>query len=474
MSLSKCLIVSSIVAASYPIHAQPSKTLRALIKASSISETEVGIHIEQVSSNNPKVIFSHQGDRQWIPASVTKIIPMAVSLETFGAAKTFKTELFIDGKQKEDELIGNIYLKGGGDPTFVSEGLWGLVNQFYRQGIREVKGDLIVDDTIFDRIRFDSSRIKKRVDRAYDSPVGGMSFNWNAINVFLRPGARTGDQAKVILDPDSQYLSVDNLTKTGQKGSKSTISVQKTTTNKGVEKLIVSGQVPLGSEEKVFYKSIDHPDLWSGANLKYFLEQRGIKVTGTVKTGQVSPSAQLVAQNESRPLSQIVFDMMKYSNNFVAEMLTKHLALNFGDLSGSLDAGVEQLKTYLNRAGLDAGNYRLLSPSGLSRENSFRPTDLVKLLNYIYQRFEYSAEALTSFPLAGLDGTLKKRLVSQPARLRGKTGLLSGVTSLAGYLQSQKEMMIFVFIYNGPAKKTVSAKALFDQMAKALIEGEAG
>lgn len=446
------------------------KNLTQIIKSSVVAEKDLGIFVGQIEGSIVKPLFTYQADRLMIPASVTKIIPMAAALDTFGPAHTFSTELYLAGKREANIWNGDLILKGGGDPTFVSESLWVLVNDFYRQGITKIIGNILVDDRVFDPIRFDSSRLKVRVDKAYDAPVGGMSFNWNTVTIYVQPGAKVGDPAKVVVDPDAGYVQIDNRATTAKSETKSTLTVQKVKRSAGSEKYLISGKIPQFSAEKAYYKTIDQPDIWSGMNLKFFLKQRGIEVTGSVLAAEVPGGAQAIAKFESRPVSQIVSDMMKFSNNFVAEMLTKHIAKFHGDTGGSLELGVEHLRAYLTKAGIERKSYNLISPSGLSRENQFTAKDIGQLLHYIYNQFGYSSEAMASFPLSGTDGTLKKRLVDQPARLRGKTGLLNGVASLAGYLQSSGAPLIFVFLYNGSPQKTESAKHLFDLLAKSMLE----
>jgi D-alanyl-D-alanine carboxypeptidase/D-alanyl-D-alanine-endopeptidase (penicillin-binding protein 4) len=130
---------------------------------------------------------NYNGEKKVIPASVTKLITAASALSHFPPGTKFKTSIWSNARVENGVLKGNLWLKGGGDPGFVSENMWYLVNIFTRNQISKVEGKIIVDDSLFDTVRFDPSREDYRVDRAYDAPTGAMSFNWNSVNVFVKP-----------------------------------------------------------------------------------------------------------------------------------------------------------------------------------------------------------------------------------------------------------------------------------------------
>ena len=183
-----------------------------ILKKHKIDRAHVSIEIR----NDKKIVDSINSKTLKVPASVSKILTTYGILQRLPLGHRFRTELLYDNE--------NIYIKGGGDPSFVSEKMWFLVNEFVRSKIFSVK-DIIIDDSIFDQVRFDPSRENVRVDRAYDSPVGGLSFNWNSINIFVRPAESIGEKAMVYLDPESDYYQLVNQTKTVSKAIKKDLSV---------------------------------------------------------------------------------------------------------------------------------------------------------------------------------------------------------------------------------------------------------
>lgn len=434
------------------------KDLSALVKKSGLDAKNFSLLVKKHNAETPSYELNSKETR--IPASLTKLITASAVLSEFPAGHQFVTELRTDSS-------GNLYLVGDGDPGFVSESMWILVNNFLRSEVKTIKGDLVVDDSKFDKIRFDSSRNDKRVDRAYDSPVGAMSFNWNAVNIYVRPGKSKGDSLKVFADPDSQYFKIVNKAKTGS-GTQNTIQIKLEKENSKdsphQELVTITGEYGKQLKEKVYFKAVDNPELWSLYNLKSFLERRGIKIEGNLRTGRPPMSSKEVAQFKSHPLSRHVSGMMKFSNNYIAEMLIKNLAAYKGVRPATLDSGVNYLRTFLTDNGVR--DFRLVNPSGLSRENSFTTVQLMKLLEKMRSNFKVYPELSSSLPIAGVDGTLKSRMNSlgNEAKLRAKTGMLNGVAGLAGYTNKYS----FVFMYNGPHGDLYKARDLFDQMGVEL------
>lgn len=362
-------------------------------------------------------------------------------------------------------------MKGGGDPSFVSENMWYLVNAFTRSNIKKIEGDLVVDDSLFDKVRFDSSRQKERVDRAYDAPVGAMSFNWNSVNIFVRSNGK-GNGATVFADPENDYIRLVNKAKTSG-GSENKLFVDREDDKKFSGDVIqVAGTIGQGLKEVVIFKNITQPDLWAGANLKSFLAQRGIELTGTVKNGVTPEKADLVADSDSKAIEQIVADMNKFSNNYVAEMLTKNLGTVKKTKDASLSDGMLLINEHVQSLGVPADQFQLESPSGLTRENKMSSFAMWKVLEHLHDDFRVQPEFLTSLPIAGVDGTLKKRMKNSPAErwVRAKTGYLTNVVSLAGYAGiADGRVITFSFIYNGSTDET-KIRAFFDNLLIFLVK----
>jgi D-alanyl-D-alanine carboxypeptidase/D-alanyl-D-alanine-endopeptidase (penicillin-binding protein 4) len=463
----KSLFLISLLFLSPALWAFESSDLEKIVKSYGIPHDRLGLFVMDLNQLPHKAVYSLNADKKMIPASLSKIFTAITSLKKFGPSYRMSTTLWTDGKVEKGVLKGDLYLKGGGDPGFVSETMWFLVNEFLRNEIHSVEGNVMVDESLFDSVRFDESRDPERVDRAYDAPIGAMSFNWNSINVYVRP-TKAGKAPEIFLSPDNEAWKVVNKAKT-KKGSAVTIVVSRV----GANTIYVTGNIGEKVDETVKYKSILAPAMWAGNNLKEFLLQRGVSVKGGVKEGDVPKDARMIAEAKGKPMRETVSDMLKYSNNYVAEMLTKNLAAKYKKQPAVMSDGVDVITDTIVELGIPRKDFSFINPSGLSRKNLFMAKDLTQLLAEVQGAFGYSAEFLSALPLAGVDGTLKKRMVNTAAqgRVRAKTGMLTGVAGLAGYAgRKDGQSYAFTFLFNGPGAQGDLARRLFDDLASRLVE----
>lgn len=439
--------------------------LRNVIKKHHFHEQSLGLYVE----DEGKEIFSLNAGRSMVPASLTKIVTGAAVLNSMAMNKKFETKILAKKNIENGVLKGDACLKGGGDPSFVSEKMWYLVNELKRTGLSSIEGDLRVDATRFDDELFDSGRESVRVDRAFDAPISAASFNWNSVNIFVRPADSAGAPAKVFLDPENEYLELENKTKTVAKSGVKSIEASRVKAGDH-DKIIVSGSLSQGAPEVVIYKSISNPNLWIGMHLKEFLKQRGIALKGKVKIQACESDSTLLAVSPSKNLNEILSDMLKFSNNFVAEMLAKNLAAENSQAPARMKDGVEEIKKYLDSLGLNRKDYVLENVSGLTRDNRFTAKQLALVLNTIKNDFLIFPEFLSGLPIAGVDGTLKNRMKKgEQSMVRAKTGYLDGVVGLAGYIGRKNDSpLIFVFMYNGEYEHGLAARPLFDDLISQL------
>lgn len=434
------------------VSAQSHPHMDALVKKSKLPPSTLGLWIRGYDRN-----FAHNADKKFVPASLSKIPTAGAALEILGLQHKYITGVYMTGKIENSDLNGDLYLKGGGDPGLVSENYWSIVNELKRSGLRKINGKIYVDDYSFDDDRYSVGRQTRRVDRAYDAPVGALSFNWNSVNIFVRPDKEVGESARVFLDPENEYVQLVNRCKTARKTN---IQIDRETKN-GKDTIIVSGTIDVNENEKVVYKSITNPELWAGYNFKAFLNRDGIVYSSEIERKPTPSTAVRLVSYESKPMIEIVSDMVKFSNNYVAEMLTKSMSTT---VPASMDSGVVKIRKWIEGAGISPTAYTFVSPSGFSHDNLFTPKDLGLLLERINRNFKIAAEFKTALPVSGVDGTLKSRLKDQ--MVRGKTGYLSGTVGLAGYFQKNGQEYAFVFMYNGSSKDDARAKDLFDELIR--------
>ena len=440
-----------------------------LIKKSGHEKANLGLIVE----DGDKIIFSHNPDKLFVPASLTKLVTAGALLKNVPLNTKFKTYLKSSAKISNSELQGDLCFEGGGDPSFVSEKMWFLVNELTRYQIKKINGNIIVDGSRFDREIYDSGRDSTRVDRAYDAPVSALSFNWNAVNVYVRP-TQPGNPAKVFIDPENSLVELDNQSKTVAKDfvksiivERKTKKIQKNGKTEYVDVIVVSGNIGKNTPELVFYKSITDPEVWSGTHLIEFLKQRNITTNGQIKYGRCAEGDTTLAEVSSKNFSEMVADMLKFSNNFVAEMLVKNLGALNGAKPSSMKEGIEVLKKYLDELGMKRDSYELVNVSGLTRDNRFSVKQLNTVLKRSLNDFDIYPEFVSGLAISGVDGTLKSRFknMTNPPKIRAKTGYLDGVVGLSGYLDLKgRQPLVFTFLYNGGYEKALSSRDLFDEL----------
>jgi len=410
-------------------------------------------------------------DTLLMPASTQKLLTAVAALDAFGPWYRFVTELRASRPLGSDGAVGDLFVRGG-DPALTSEQWWRLAADLRALGLREVRGDLVLDDSLFDEERWHPSWVPVTA-RAYHAPVSALSANFGAFRARVAPGAAAGERLQVTLDPPLAYLQLVNEGRTAKRGAAKTLAVEREAVAGG-ERVRVSGGVPAGAEPDDVWRSVADPLGYAGAVLRWQLEANGVRVKGGVRRGAAAPGASLLLEFEGLPLQQIASLFLKYSNNFIAECLMKWLALGPEPAPAAPPAGwaagAAALRARLAGLGVPLGEARIVDGSGLSRANRISARVLVETLRRGDAAFAAGPELLAGLPIAALDGTLAKRAEGARARLRAKTGSLDGVTSLAGFARSEAGRdLVFAVLVNGYKRGDAAASDAMDGVAAALV-----
>lgn len=409
---------------------------------------DVAVLIGSLSSG--ETLYERSADRAMVPASNMKIVTGAAALHVLGPEFEFETIVATDEGPSGSVLEGNLYVRGSGDPSLVSEELWQLVEEIRALGVERIGGDLVLDAGYFDAAATASSAVSEG-DRAYHARTGALSLNFNAIAVHVTPGPSPGDPALVVLSPATSFIGLRNSAGTCRRGSSSTLSVRRTFED-GKNIVSVEGRIPEGSKTAVFYRSLDDGLGYFGSVFRGFLDSAGIEIAGDAVPGEVPNDATVLVRHRSKPLSLIVRDLNKYSSNFVAEQLVKAIGAHTAGPPGTAAAGLSALGTYLSESGAEAGSYRLADGSGFSRDNRLSPRAIVRVMRRALLDFGSSYEYAASLSVSGIDGTLEDRMGYPGLRraVRAKTGLLNGVTAISGLMETASgEEILFSIIVNG-------------------------
>jgi D-alanyl-D-alanine carboxypeptidase/D-alanyl-D-alanine-endopeptidase (penicillin-binding protein 4) len=395
-----------------------------------------------------RILMEKNPDLALVPASTMKIVTSSAAFGCLQPDFTFATEVLAD--DVKGRSVGNIYLKGSGDPYLVSEELFALTRKVRDEGLVEVRGNIVVDDSYFvpDKPLDEQERLGTR---AYHAPYSALSLNFNTIWIVVNPGSKPGDPAEVLLDPASEYATLKASVKTVQGSAPAKVSIEKECTPSGRDVISVTGSVGLNAPIRGRYANVSTPSLYTGEVFKEFLLREGIRVFGKVVRGTVPSSAVSHTKHDSRPLAMIIYGLNKFSNNFMAEQISLAMGAAVHGEPGTREKGLLVIRKHLLDLGVDERALRLSEASGLSRNNRLSSSALVRVLLASARDFKYNSEFIASFGVAGVDGTLKERFTDSAAkrRIRAKTGNLRGVNALAGYgLSRGGRTLVFAVIVN--------------------------
>jgi D-alanyl-D-alanine carboxypeptidase/D-alanyl-D-alanine-endopeptidase (penicillin-binding protein 4) len=415
-------------------------------------------------------LFARNPDLALVPASNLKVLTGVAALAAFGSAHRFTTEVLASGEADSGGAVETLFIRGGGDPVLTSEQWWRLAADLRIRGLRRVRGDLVMDDTLFDSERWHPSWGEVS-SRAYHAPVGALSANYGAFFVAVNAASEPGGPVRISVDPPVPYLRVVNQARTGVAGSPASIEVKRQPAG-DFERIVVMGSIPAGSESLEFWRSVASPARYAGAVLRMQLEANGIAVGGGVRLARVPDSASTLYRFDGKPLAEVIRLFLKNSNNFIAEVLVKSMGIRVSDERGrgSWERGIPAQVRQLESLGLDTAGLRLVDGSGLSYENRVPARLLVSALRVADASFDIGPELTAALPIAATDGTLEKRADAAVGRVRAKTGLLSGVTGLSGFAKSAggRELVFSVLVngYRGGDREAMSA---LDRFVEGLV-----
>ncbi|USG68209.1 D-alanyl-D-alanine carboxypeptidase/D-alanyl-D-alanine-endopeptidase [Brevibacillus ruminantium] len=423
----------------------------------------IGLHtgIKVYDLTEKKVLYEHNADRTYVPASNMKVFTTVAGLDRLGPEYQWKTEVYVTGKATPGGVLnGDLVLKGFGDPSLSVADLQSIAEGLKEKGIRQINGSLLVDDSYFDDMRLGYGWMWDDEPYGYSAQLSALAVHKNMVTVTVQPGKKAGEKPVLTLDPATDYLQVLNQVQTVA-GKESKVAVERP---RGTNTIIFSGTIGVEASSYEEDVSLEDPALYVGDVWKQRLSAAGIKLHPQVKVSKTSVTDGVPFYTHlSKPLSEIMIELNKDSDNFYAEMLLKTLGAENG--KGSAEAGSEVVKEVLKRAGVES-DYAQMDGSGLSRFDWITASQMVGLLSFV-QNQEYKEVFEQSLPIAGVDGTLKNRLKGTIAEKQvfAKTGSMGGVNSLSGYVTAKNgNKLAFSILING-IYKSKYARDLQDKVA---------
>ncbi|MBI1174189.1 MAG: D-alanyl-D-alanine carboxypeptidase/D-alanyl-D-alanine-endopeptidase [Sideroxydans sp.] len=435
------LVTASVVAAPLP------RSVLSALRQANIPLSGVGIEVLGVNARKP--VISVNARQPMNPASTMKLLTTYAALDMLGPAYTWKTEAYLGGKLEKGVLHGDLILKGYGDPDLTLEQFWLWLRDLRSRGLKEIRGNLVLDRSAFQLAPYDPSEFDNDPIRAYNVGPDALLLNFNALRLRYIP---EGEKVEVVAEPDLAGTRLDNHVTVSATGDCNNWTDAVFPQMNG-DTLLLEGSFPLDCGERE-----QHVNLLPHAQYLYDVfralwQEVGGKLDGELREGIVPGDASLFSTHLSAPLAEQIRDINKFSNNVMARQL--FLTLSLGpdpDTPASINRSEQVVHDWLAKNKLHFPELVVDNGAGLSRKARISPQSIAMLLQEA-QHSSLQPEFETSLPIVGVDGTLKKRLsgnsVTGHAHL--KTGTLEGVKAIAGYVHGHSgKQWIVVFVINHP------------------------
>ncbi len=427
----------------------------ALARAKVPREAVTVLVVDADGANAPRI--AHRAQVPVNPASVMKLVTTYAALDQLGPAFTWRTPVFADGIIKDGVLNGNLYIKGQGDPKLVVERLWLLLRRVQGLGIGQVKGDIVLDRSAFADALNDPADFDGEPLRPYNASPDALLLNFKALVVNFVPDRPAG-VAYVQIEPPLSGVQVPasvGLSSAECGDWRTALKADFSDPNR----LRFAGSYPANCGERTWPVAYAEPRSHAVRAVAGLWSEMGGKLTGVVREGTVPLSLKPVLEISSSPLLDAVRDINKYSNNVMAQQLFLTLGL-LGNSQASLDTSRVWMRQWWQGRFGDADTPVFDNGSGLSRKERISAQALGRMLQTVWGS-SVMPELMSSLPVTGVDGTMKRSKAKTSAHL--KTGTLRDVAAIAGYVHAASgKRYVLVAIANHP--NAGAARPAFDAL----------
>ena len=436
--------------------------IRSALDARNIAHDSLSVFVADVETG--ETVLQWRSDEARNPASTIKLLTTLVALDVLGPAYRWRTDVYAKGKLSSGRLDGDLLLKGYGDPFLVTERVWQLLRNIRHAGVREITGDLLLDDSWFDVGDYDPAAFDRQPLRAYNVAPNALLMNFKVVRYWFEPDHEAGT-VKVRLDPPLENLGVKNrldLANGRCRGYQRGITI---TANNAIDEVTFSGQFPSGCDRYSMDRAaLTHNEFVYGLFGSLWRDSGGL-FEGGWRNVIVEEDAEPLLSFDSLPLTDMIARINKHSNNVMVRQLLYTLGAEANGAPGTEESGKAVISKWLMDNGLASTKIAIENGAGLSRNTRTTAKDMAEMLQFAWRQ-PYMPEYLASMALSGLDGTLRRRF--NDADLLGKahlkTGSLDHVTAIAGYLQSRSgrrfvivAMQNFENIHRGPGEEVQEA-----------------
>ncbi|MCX7121391.1 MAG: D-alanyl-D-alanine carboxypeptidase/D-alanyl-D-alanine-endopeptidase [Gammaproteobacteria bacterium] len=435
-------------ASPYPRCGSIPNGLDSLLSRVNNSSVHIGIVVQSLQTGH--VYYSKNADRFFAPASIQKIFTVSSALVNLKPDYRFPTRLMMTGNINQGVLHGDLIFQFNGDPTLTQSNLIQLVDRLRADGIQRVQGNIIIDDTAFNHIPYPAGWVWDDLSFDFAAPLNTVIINRNRFGVSFIPAKRIGEKATIVPHlPPHTATFINELVTTNHVCPLTILS-------NANNQYLVRGCLPraYGTEGRAL--AIRNMQLYTKNLIHELLGKYHIQFNSGVYYAKTPVGAQLISDHLSEPLSHLIIHLLKHSDNLYADALFKKMGEEYTHTQGSWQNALDAEKPILtNKVGIDPNKIHLIDGAGLSRYNLITPESVSRMLSYIYRNPMLHDVLIPALPIAGVDGTLAGRMpmLARGEKLHAKTGSMTGVSSLAGFIKTRHHgVLSFVIMINNIPK----------------------
>lgn len=473
-------LIGLALSAAPPLSAQVPADLDALFDAPPFSGMHVGALVVDVETGD--TIYRRNLAKRFAPASNQKLLTTIAALERLGPDHRFRTHIGAQGNINESGiLVGDLVVLGSGDPTLSARyyesaetPLVDLVVQLRDRGLRRVRGDLVIEAVAWDSTRVESTWMWGDLPFGYAAAAGPFVIAEGMAEVEVRAGA-PGTPVSIRWDPVGEPGRFVSSARSVAPSDSADLGSRLRDDAPGVE---ITGTLEAFTTETLEL-NVQQPDAEAGAALLRILGDHGIDVDGSVRVRRTPEACAspcepptILATLESPPLIEIVRGVLEPSQNWMAEQLVRAMGAAAGGIAGWPDGTREMRRVLQSGFGLDSLDLTIRDGSGLSAYDLVTPRALVSLLHQVHRRPWAAAYARALAEPGEEDSTLERRLDGLEGRVFAKTGTITHVNSLSGYIDTASgRRLAFALLTNSSGLRSSQVRAVLDRVVRRLYEG---
>jgi len=420
------------------------------------SKINTNIGIKAISLSSGETLFELNSNSLFNPASNNKLYTGLSALSLLDSNYTFNTNVYYENNK--------LYLQGGGDPDLSLSSLDSLATIISKMDLKIEQ--LILDDTRMDSTTYGQGWMWDEGAWWYSAQISALSVNDNCVDFIVTPGL-LGEPAKIKTIPQSNYFKIiNNSITTNDTSNFIKFEVNRDWRN-NTNSFTVTGNILNITDKDTLYRNIHDPTQFTGQLFQQMLLKKGKKIN-YIKKGAVSEKAKLITFHKSNPLLPIIENLMVKSDNLTAELLIKTIGFEANKNQGNWENGLKEVRTFIHDSiGIDTTTFSIQDGSGVSRYNYASPSHFIELLKWAYNNEAIRDDFINTLPNSMPDGVLNKR--DLPNKVYAKTGSLSGVSTLSGYIFTNSgEIVAFSILMNGFKGHSLPYKNLQDKIVSAL------